>query len=211
MTAPLKIGAVPYLNALPLIEGLESRPDIHMTFAPPANLEMELDAGRLDGALVPVAALFERPHISMFPFSGIASDYESGSVLFFSAGSKIRKVAHDEGSRTSVLLLKVLLQERGHSPEWIPMAPDLAAMLEAADGALLIGDEALARRRDSRLDFDLVDRWRRLTDLPFVFAVWAARTDHPRRSEMAKLFTDASVQGLSRLDSLAHRKSGCKG
>ena len=211
MSNPFKIGAVPYLNALPLIEGLPENPAVQLRFAPPAQLESELDAGTLDAALLPVASLFDRPRIAMFSFAGIASENAAGSVLFFSQGSKVRKVAYDEGSRTSVMLLKLLLKEKGHSPEWIPMPSDLGQMLNQADGALLIGDNALISRRDHRLEFDLVERWRGWTDLPFVFAVWAARADHPRRSEMSKLFTDASVQGLSRLDAIAHRKSGHMG
>ena len=211
MSSKLRVGAVAYLNALPLVEGIPENPAVDIQYGSPAELEAGLDAGKFDGALIPVAALIDRPHLTMFSFAGIASEREAGSVLFFSRSPKIRRVAYDEGSRTSVLLLKYLFAESGLFPEWIAMPSDLDNMLKEADGALLIGDAALVNRRDHRLDFDLVERWRRRTDLPFVFAVWAARADHPRRSEMAKLFTDASIQGLSRIDAIAQRKAGTHG
>jgi predicted solute-binding protein len=74
-----------------------------------------------------------------------------------------------------VALLKVLLRERlGRDPEYVPMAPSLTAMFEAADAALLIGDPALyAETPVPRLD--LGEEWQRATGLPFVYAFWAGR------------------------------------
>ena len=50
----------------------------------------------------------------------------------------------DTSSRTSVALVTVLCAPRfGMTPESVPMAPDLDAMLAHADAALIIGDNAL--------------------------------------------------------------------
>lgn len=208
MNSILNIGSVPYLNALPLIDGLALRPDVKLTYAVPSDLAQELSAGRMDAAMVPVPALFDHPEFELFPETGIASDKAAGSVLFFGAGSGIQKVACDRGSLTSALLLKILLAEEGLSPEFVPARPDLEVMLARADGALLIGDSALACRRDPRLKFDLVERWRKLTGLPFLFAVWAARADHPRRAELSRLFAGSLEAGLGRLESIAREKAG---
>lgn len=213
MIPRLKIGVVPYLNALPLIEGLEEASGVEVIYHTPSQLEVDMDRGVLDAALIPVVSLFDRPHLSMFPFAGIASEEEAGSVLFFrrDKSGDLRKVAYDRASRSSFMLLRIILAKEGVTPEWIPMEPDLNRMLEAADGALLIGDAALAAARDPRLEFDLVARWKKHTGLPFVFAVWATRTDHPRRTELLRLFTDASKQGLSRLGSIAQKRDGYLG
>jgi chorismate dehydratase len=71
-------------------------------------------------------------------------------------------------------LVQVLLAERfGVRPQVAPFRPDLAAMLETADAALLIGDPALRVDRARFHVVDLAAEWRALTGLPFVFAVWA--------------------------------------
>lgn len=212
MKYKLNIGVVPYLNVLPLIDGLEDIVGVTLHEGSPVQLEVDLDRGVLDAALVPIVTLFDRPHLAMFPFAGIASEEEAGSVLFFKRpGAEIRKVAYDRGSRASFLLLRFLLLLDGIKPEWIPMDPNLNKMLESADGALLIGDAALTHAKDPRLVFDLVARWKRATNQPFVFAVWAARVDHPARSEMTHLFTEASMRGLSKLVAISNKHAGRAG
>ncbi|MFM8703792.1 MAG: MqnA/MqnD/SBP family protein, partial [Planctomycetia bacterium] len=48
----------------------------------------------------------------------------------------------------------------------------------SADAVLLIGDRAIGSHRGSfQLVWDLGDEWCRWKGLPFVFAVWAARSD----------------------------------
>lgn len=209
----LRIGVVPYLNALPLIEGLEDASGVDLQTASPAKLEADLDSGALDAALLPVVSLFTRPNLAMFPFAGIASEEEAGSVLFFkrTGAQKIERVAYDAGSRASVALLRILLAEDGINPDWVAMEPNLDKMLALADGALLIGDTALASAKDPRLVFDLVARWKKLTGMPFVFAVWASRADHPSRSDLTRLFTESSMRGLSRPATIAQRKDGYMG
>ena len=54
-----------------------------------------------------------------------------------------KRVALTTDSATSVKLLEVLLHASHLTPEFIPMKPDLDAMLMACDAALLIGDSAL--------------------------------------------------------------------
>jgi chorismate dehydratase len=78
-------------------------------------------------------------------------------------------------------------------PDFRPAAPDLGAMLAQNDAAVLIGDAALkfieqnerpnAEKQKAFLKlgpeplavFDLAERWKFLTGLPFVFAFWAVR------------------------------------
>ena len=65
------------------------------------------------------------------------------------------------------------------SREFHAAAPDLAEMLAHHDAALLIGDPALKADLSGLHVLDLAEGWRRLTGLPFVFAVWAVRPSIP--------------------------------
>jgi chorismate dehydratase len=57
----------------------------------------------------------------------------------------VRSVSLDTSSRTSVVLTKIIFREfLGFEPEWREAAPDLDAMLDESDCALLIGDPALS-------------------------------------------------------------------
>src|SRR5207244_2118009 len=92
--------------------------------------------------------------------------------------------ATDSGSRTSVMLSRVILVERFRAePSVVSRPPDVAAMLGEADAALLIGDAALAVD-PATLPFetlDLVREWVIMTGLPMVFAV-GERLTEPRPS-----------------------------
>ena len=99
------------------------------------------------------------------------------SVCLFHRGplERVRRVALDTSSRTSVALARVLLRARlGRDPQYVPMGPGLVDMLAVADAALMIGDPALDQEGDV-LRLDLGEEWLRVTGLPFVFAFWAGR------------------------------------
>jgi len=123
-----------------------------------------------------------RQKLAYFRETGIASYGPVRSILLVSKVpfGKIRKLATDSGSRTSVMLSRIILAEKyGVEPQVISHPPDLAAMLGAADAALLIGDAAL-RVDPATLPFetlDLGEQWTNLTALPMVFAVWAGRKE----------------------------------
>jgi chorismate dehydratase len=93
---------------------------------------------------------------------------------------QIRTLALDTSSRTSVVLAQLLLRERyGVTPQVTDMGPDLAAMLEAHDAALMIGDAAMRAPRQGLFVLDLAEEWHSWTGLPFVFALWLVREDAP--------------------------------
>src|SRR5579885_1506244 len=106
-----KLGAVPYLNALPLIHYLKERPRLEA----PAPLTRLLKIGEVDIATAPVAALFENPHFTLIPGMCIGANGPVGSVkvFFMSPGLTLqnaRTIYLDMESKTSALLLKVLLK-----------------------------------------------------------------------------------------------------
>jgi chorismate dehydratase len=98
-----------------------------------------------------------------------------------------RQVALGSTSRTSIRLAELLLAERfGVNPHYVTRPPVLEEMLEEADAAVVIGDVALraalydAPRLGLRV-YDLGELWKEWTGLPFVFAVFAARTEFLER------------------------------
>ena len=122
-----RLGAVAYLNARPLVHGLERRPDLFaLRFDAPSRCAVLLHEGAIDVGMIP-SVEFER---GVDPYRivegmGIVSDGPVASVALFSARplSEIRTIAVDTSSRTSTGLLRVLCRERfAIEPELVPMA-----------------------------------------------------------------------------------------
>src|SRR5262249_46309867 len=102
-------------------------------------------------------------------------------------------IALDSSSRTSVALLRILLDARGLKPRFeVRQSP--------TQNALIIGDAAL--RAQGKYVYDLAAEWRQLTSLPFVFAVWAWRPSGDDE-ERAFLLRRSMERGLERLDQIA--------
>jgi chorismate dehydratase len=125
---------------------------------------------------------------------------------------EIRRLAADSTSRTSVALSRVILARKyGVEPEVQSLKPHLSAMLENNDAALIIGDAALVLD-PSELPFHVLDlgaEWVKMTGLPMVFAVWAARGEFPTQDPAP--FLDSMRYGQDHIDDIArseHAKAG---
>jgi predicted solute-binding protein len=178
----LRVCAVSFLNTCPLVWGLQYGPQkdaFDLTFEIPSVCADQLADGSADIGLVPVIEA-KRQGLEFVPGLGIACNGPVRSILLVShvPAPEIRTVAADSSSRTSVALTEVVLRERfGVHPKMIPHAPELDAMLQSADAALVIGDPALRFHPDELPYhvYDLGQEWKWMTGLPMVFAVWAAR------------------------------------
>jgi chorismate dehydratase len=209
----LKLGVVPYLNALPLYKTLEARDDIGITAAVPSQLSRVLDEGEVDVALLPVVEHFRGVGESFISSSCIACTREVRSVLLFSRVpfESIQSVALDMSSRTSVALTKVILADSfGLSPSFHDAPPDLENMLRECESALLIGDPALIAVQNLSRDanhqlrvLDLGEAWFQLTQLPFVFAAWVSRRNLQNADEIARLLDNTREDGMSQIAQLA--------
>ncbi|MDQ3170693.1 MAG: menaquinone biosynthesis protein [Acidobacteriota bacterium] len=180
MTPPIRLGAVDYLNVRPLVAGLDVDPAFALRFDPPSLCAQLLHEAEIDLGMIPTIAYQHREGYRVVPGAAIGSEGPVESVALYTRVplAKIRRIAADTSSNTSVALLRVLSAERfGMTPELVPMAPDLAAMTTAEDAALLIGDPALfADHAAMGLEkIDLGAEWTALTGLPFVWAFWAGR------------------------------------
>lgn len=202
-----RIGSVSYLNAVPLSRGLESE----VIFATPAKLAEMLRRDELDAALVSITEVLLNDRYDILDGIAIASLGEVYSVIL--AHKKPLEAATeifcDTASLTSVNLLKVLLAEKNLFPQFMPLENYEAA--PEKDFVLLIGDRAidfqrLSRRSEAKADaphtheiFDLGAAWTELTNLPFVYAVWALRRGIDNK-ELRRELKEAKKFGMETLD-----------
>ncbi len=193
----------------------EQQAKYDVSFAIPAECADRLADGRADIGIVPVVEA-ARLGLTIIPGAGIACNGPVRSILLISKVpfGEIRTLAADTSSRTSVQLARVILAHRHDAePRLIAHAPDLAAMLEAADAALIIGDPALAID-PSALAWrwlDLGDEWKRMTGLPMVFAVWAARPEVPETAYSADDFASSVRFGMANLDRIVEEEHSKRG
>jgi chorismate dehydratase len=116
----------------------------------------------------------------------------------------VKTIALDASSRTSVALLRILLEKHYRlSPQTITAEPDARAMLQKADAALLIGDPALVCNGSGMMVYDLAAEWKKFTGLPFVFAVWAGPASAGLRN-VAEDFQKSRDYGLAHVSEIAH-------
>ena len=204
-----RVCAVSYLNTLPLVWGMLHGPQrglFDLDFQIPAECADRLASGKADLGIVPSFEL-TRQDLTIVPGAGIASHGPVRSILLVSSRppAEIRTLAADSSSRTSVQLARVVLERRfGAFPVISPHAPDLDAMLQVADAALLIGDPALrvGALRTSYRVYDLGAEWAAMTGLPMVFAVWAGRRGTVTPQVVAA-FRESCRYGRERIEEIA--------
>jgi chorismate dehydratase len=215
MPKTLRVGAVNYLNAKPLIERLtDFAPSIDLSLALPSRLADQLAAGRIDVGLIPVVEYFRGDNYRHVPNIAIASRGPVLSVTLFSRvpWGRIRSVALDEGSRSSAALAQILLRSRhGIEPAIEPLPIDAPADDRHTDAVLLIGDRAMrACLPGYEYAYDLGQEWAAWTGLPFVYAVWAVR-DGVELGDAETAFHRAKEYGLRRAGVIAEREAPALG
>ncbi|MBI4718787.1 MAG: menaquinone biosynthesis protein [Planctomycetes bacterium] len=186
MKAAVRLGVVSYLNAKPLIAGLEADPGVELLFDVPSRLPALLDDGTVDAALVPVIDLVRHERTwKVISDACIGCDGETFTVRVFSraAPEAVRTLHVDGDSHTSVALARVIwLEMFGRPLEVLPYTGHEDA--DVCEAVLLIGDKVVTHKLiDFDRQTDLGAAWKSLTSLPFVFAVWAA----PRNAEVSAL------------------------
>ena len=194
-----RIGSVPYLNAAPLTRDLAG----DLIFATPAKLAEMLRRDELDAALVSITEVLLNDRYDILDGIAIASLGEVFSVILAHKKplEEAKEIFCDPASLTSVNLLKVLLAERGLKPEFKPLENYEAA--QEKDFVLLIGDRAIEFQRAPHTHeiFDLGSAWLELTNLPFVYAVWALRRGVENK-ELRSDLREAKRFGMETLDYL---------
>jgi chorismate dehydratase len=165
---PVRLGAVDYLNARPLVYGLELRHGFALQFDPPSKCAALLHEGSIDVGMIPSIEYLRGVPYHAVPDMAIVSEGPVASVALFTTKPlhEIRTVAADTSSRTSNGLLRVLCYESfGIDPAFIPMPPRPAEMLRRCDAALVIGDAALFFNHASAgaEKIDLGEQWTKMS------------------------------------------------
>ena len=205
----LRISIVQYLNTAPLVWGFTNGPlrgKYNLSFTVPSQCAEQLRRGAVDVAIIPAIEYQRIDNLAILPDMAIASKKQVRSLLIISKKpiEQVNSFALDASSRSTQTLTRILCAEKWKiAPEFFEASPDLGAMLEQADAALLIGDPALRIAVGIEKDswsgaegrtmcqaaalgitnaemlyvYDVVSEWRSLTGLPAVLAVWAARRD----------------------------------
>ncbi len=205
----LRISIVQYLNTAPLVWGFTNGPlagKYDLSFTVPSQCAEALRAADADIAIIPAIEYQRIPNLVILPDLAIAAQNCVRSLLIVAKKpiEQVRTIALDRSSRSTQALTRILAEEHWKiAPEFFESEPDLPAMLEKADAALLIGDPALrisiAVEKRSTVSpqgraicqsatlgirsteilhiYDVVGEWRRFSSLPAVMAVWAARPE----------------------------------
>ena len=208
-----RLGAVEYLNARPLVYGLELRSDLFtLRFDVPSKCAALLHEGSIDVGMIPSIEYLRGHDYRIVPGMGIISEGPVASVALFTTTpvGSIRTIAADTSSRTSQGLLRVLCAEHfGIDAEFQQMSPAAEVMLRRCDAALLIGDPALFldHERLGAEKIDLGQEWTSMTGLPFVWAFWAGRKSALTRAHLGAL-ADARDAGVAESDGIAETYCG---
>lgn len=196
---PVRLGYIEYLNCLPVYYGIEQGIidlPVAVKKGPPSELNRLFLQGALD--ITPISSIEYARHAGdaiILPDLSIAAEGRVTSVLLFCRRPLDeldgRPVALTSHSATSVVLTKIVLQERyGVRPAYFTAPPDPVAMLEAADACLIIGDMALLAANDPALRtrfpdlrvYDLGEEFQQLTGEIMVFALWVIRREFAERN-----------------------------
>lgn len=225
----LRIAAIDFLNPAPLMWDFEHPPldrELALRYRIdrmlPSECARRLASGEADLGLIPIAALPAHPQLKIIPGSTIASKGRVRSLLLVRrAGqplAKIRSLAADTASRTTVTYARLLFHKWGNGGvTFLPMAADLDRMLSSADAALVIGDpamialedkEARAERTGEQLVYhDMAEEWRSLTGLPFVSALWCMGS--ACNADAAQCIAEDTLRsrehGLAHIDEIAQQ------
>lgn len=203
MTPPLppglRVGCVPYLNARPLVWGIEKE----VRFEVPSILSDAFAGGQFDVALLPVYEVLRTGEMTAVDGLSISAKGPVRSV-FVAHRQPLKDVSEivlDPSSRTSVNLLRILLADHFRlSPRLVQTSDDPFA------ARLLIGDPALAYRRNLAPAWQLTDlgeAWMTWTGKPFVFAIWVIHSRCRNRDLVARFLRQVAAAGLLARDEIA--------
>jgi len=207
-----RIAASSYSNTAPLVWSFlygrnHGKVELILDNAPSRSAEL-LTRDSVDAALVPVIAYQMIEDVRLIPDVCVGARERVRSVCLVTKGKDlcdVKTVSLDISSKTSVVLTKIIFREfLGFEPEWRDATPNIEAMLDASDAALIIGDPALEMSVPptlagglTRRSFDLAELWHEHTGLGFVFAMWMTRRDSIEID-----FASARDEGLEHIDEI---------
>ncbi|MFC4768920.1 menaquinone biosynthetic enzyme MqnA/MqnD family protein [Effusibacillus consociatus] len=214
----LRVGRIIYSNVLPVYHFIDATAEsngIEFVPAVPAELNRMLAKGEVVAG--PISAFSYAEHADEYYALhdlSVSSRGPVGSIFLFSKRPMDdldgHKVALTSTSATSVNLLKILLHTYCKSnPIYLTRPPHLDEMMEEAEAALLIGDDALywSLQDHPYHVYDLGAEWHRRTGCSMTFAIWAVRRDFVRQApdqarRLHRLLLESKQKGLSNMNAV---------
>jgi len=198
-----------------------------LSFTVPSLCAEALRSGAADIAIIPAIEYQRIGGLVVLPDLAIASKNQVRSLLIITKKpiAQVSSIALDRSSRSTQALTRILCAEHWKiTPEFFEAPPDANMMLQEADAALLIGDPALQlsvaiedaatigslgelvckgskagiKNANTLYVYDIVEQWRKMTALPAVLAIWAARRDAATPEVIAD-FAASRKHGLARI------------
>jgi aminodeoxyfutalosine synthase len=208
------VGKIPYLNSVPFYEHFQER-TCRLLPVVPRRMGKLSEKGEIDAGLFSLMDyLRQRDRLELLG-GCIATRDQVRSVMLFSkegwADLDGKTIGITDDTATSVHLLRVLLaRKHGVTARFVRMHAGVNDF-SGFDAVLLIGDEALRRRKAGlpgfELAYDLATEWYEWQKLPFVFAVWAmkASLDAEDRERLQSAVDKALRRGEADLSRIGER------
>ena len=183
-TKDFNLAMVNYYNTLPFTFGLKEIDDFNMIMDIPSKCMGHFQRGDADIALVPVATLINQNNYRIITDYCIGCEGEVRTVAVFSKTDirDIKKIYLDQDSRTSQLLVKILCRNYWKiDPQFEQTNVRKIDIKDISEDTaiLMIGDKVFDVEGTFEFEYDLGEIWRKMTGLPFTFAVWIARENVP--------------------------------
>jgi demethylmenaquinone methyltransferase/2-methoxy-6-polyprenyl-1,4-benzoquinol methylase len=204
LPGPYTFAAPAYANSLPLAQFIpQIHPGAKVVLNTPAQLLEPLLNGSLDAALLPVAALIANPTLIELAETGICASEKVRSVLLKCRKplDQVNTLYLDPASRTSNALALILLKY------YWKRSVQVVETTDAADARVVIGDQALCEAPAAGGDYDLATAWNHMTGLPFVFAIWVTRRNHPDPQGLSKVIQAAKLAGRAVMPEIARQQA----
>ncbi len=213
---PLTLGIPEALSLKPLLYGLENlEGGVNIIRDIPAKIALDfrhrtspLDEGC--AFLSPIDYARHGGEYRIVPDVSVSSSTSLGTVQLFvkSTVSNIETVAVDIRVTSEIILARIILQEKYRNiaastgkMQFIPMLPNLDAMLTKADAALIANFTPSKSPNDRFFTLDLVEEWHDLTELPYVHGFWVGTQSHVSDGEVRALIR-AKHDGVAHLDEI---------
>ncbi len=214
-----RLGVTEALFLKPLLEGLDA-PESQFGLSTDLSASLAVAFSdrpeKLRGAfLSPIDYARHGGLYEIVPGISVSSAVPTGAIqLFVKEGTKdISRLAIDIRVTSEIILAKILLLEKfpnlskhGQAIQYIPMLPDIPAMLKKADAALISNLTPPPAGRRDVFCLDLVEEWNDLTGLPYVHGFWVVRGAGWSDAESRELL-EAKKRGLEKLAAIATRNA----
>ena len=178
-----KISAVSYANSYPFIFGLRNHDvinQVQLALDNPADCARKLNYWRGGSWSGSSSHNSRNARISYCFNYCIGADGPVESVCLFSDVplNEIDTILLDYQSRTSVQLVQYLAEHEWNiNPNWVSAEEGFESSIGSRTAGVVIGDRAFPLLNKFKYVYDLSEKWKKSTELPFVFACWVSNKE----------------------------------